>query len=44
MDDGDNGVLMLPVLCLLFYSFTSHSESDHVVIITNIHVDGWLGV
>jgi len=42
MEDGDNGVLMLTLLCLLLYSVTSHSEGDHVVIITNIHVDGWL--
>jgi len=42
MDDGDNGVLMLSLLYLLLYSVTVRSEGDHMVIITDNHVDGWL--
>jgi len=42
MDDGDNAVLMLPLLCLLLHSVTAHSEGDHMVIITDVHVDEWL--
>jgi hypothetical protein len=39
MDGGDNGVFVLPFLCLLLYSLIAHSEGDNVVIITNIHED-----
>jgi len=39
---GDNGVLMLLLLCLLLYSVIAHSEGDYMVIITNIYADGWL--
>jgi hypothetical protein len=42
MDGGDNGVLMLPLLCLLLDSVIAYSEGDHMVIITNIYVDGCL--
>lgn len=41
MDDGDNDVLMLPLLCLLLCSVIARSTDDHMVI-TNIHVDRWL--